>query len=321
MKLIRRFPQIFLLSLIPAIFFACNQNNRAVVPYDTDADAVFKRFAPNEEDAPHLTFGKQELPGIIFSYEMETNDSDTYVFFDKFTLLDINPAINQNIAEFIYSQMSENDFLSSTFQLPENDYPDLIASGKTYSEAMKDVLDKLKEGFEENVSTNGHVNGPFNIYFMIYPVYLDAEYVTYRLLAYSYTGGAHGITYSYLRTYDLTTGKPLSLEDIVRPEGMADVREEVAAHMAYSYPIYENITTVEEYIDSLNVWLDNFDTQDDTKKITIKDFPLSNPAITSQGLAFIYEMYQLTPGSDGCPLIVIPYRDIKGCLYPQFANI
>ena len=93
-----------------------------------------------------------------------------------------------------------------------------------------------------------------------------------------------------------------------------DVREEVAARMAYAYPIYENITTVEQYIDSLNVWLDNFNDSDSSQKITAKDFPIEDVALIKQGLVSVYQMYELTPGSDGCPVVVVPYEDIKGCL-------
>lgn len=319
MKTAKTFPLIFIFSLILISFYSCSQSERPVVPYDTEADAVFKRLSPNEEDAPEgLTFGKDSIPGVIFDYEMSTNDSDIYVFFDKFTLLDINPEINQDIVEFIYSHMSENDFLTSAAQLPYNVFSNLVASGVGYQDAMTKVLDMLRIYFEAGLASRSFILPPFHMYFMIYPVYLDDNYITYRLYASCFTGGAHGIPYSYLRTYDLNSGKLLTLKDIVKPEGLKDVREEVAAHMAYSYPIYENITTVNQYIDSLNKWLDHFDPMDITGKITIQDFPLSDPAITSEGLAFIYSVYELTPGSDGCPLVVIPYRDIKGCLYPQF---
>lgn len=319
MKLTRFASPLLLLSLLFLSFFACSKHDRPVVPYDIDADEVFKRLAPNEEDVPEgLTFGSENIPGVIFDYEMPTNDSNIYVYFDKITLLDVKPEINRDILDFIYSEMEDNDFLNKDFHLPENMYLNLLAKGASYIDAATQVLDTLNVEFKADVSTQDLTLSPFNMYFLVYPVYIDKDYVTYRLFATSYTGGAHGMQYSFLKTYDLKTGKCLSLEDIVKPEGMEEVREEVAAHFAYSYPIYENITTVNQYLDSLNAWLDNFNPEDTSGEITLKDFPLKDPAITEEGLTFLYAMYELTPGSDGCPLIVIPFRDIKGCLYPQF---
>ena len=239
MKSSRIFLSACLFSIILLSFFGCRQQDRPVVPYVTDPDEVFKRLSPNDEETPEgLTFGKDSIPGIIFDYEMATNDSNIYVFFDKFTLLDVNPEINLDIADFIFSMMQENDFLPSDFNGHASSFKDSIAKGENYSNVMTDILDCLKSGFERDVKEHDDILPPFQMYFLIFPVYLNDNYVTYRLYAYSYTGGAHGSPYSYLRTYDLKTGTQLTLKDIVKPESIAEVREEVVAHMAYSYPIY-----------------------------------------------------------------------------------
>lgn len=304
---------LFFVSLI-ILAIGCDRS-RQVVPYDTDPDEVYKALAPNEEDAPEgLRFGPDGISGITWDFEIPTQDSDVYIFFQNFTLLDVNPLINDSIFSFIAEQMEESGFAASGFSLPSDAYSSLLKNGESYGGAGQKLLDVLKEAFESKLEEEGMPKYPFHLYFQIYPVFMDKNYVSYRLTAYSFTGGAHGMTYSYLKSYDLRTGKTLTLEDIVTPEGMEDVREEVAAHMAYSYPIYENITTVDQYIDSLNVWLDHFDPMGLTGDVSLKNFPLPNPALTSEGLAFVYEMYVLTPGSDGCPLVVVPYKDLKGCL-------
>lgn len=315
MRFFKYFTPIFISLFLIVSWWSCQRQNRPVVPYEIDSDEIFKPLEANEDnDLQGLVFGKENIPGIIFDYEMETNDSNVYVFFPNFNLLDINPAINQNIFDFISSQMKENDFLNEGFQVPQNFYVSLLEEGKSYSQAAECVLDSLKTGFDAQLKNLGDTSTPFNMVFRIYPVFLDEKYVTFRLLSYNYTGGAHGMTFSYLKTYDLESGKLLTLDDIVKPEGLPLIREEVAAKMAYSYPIYENITTVEQYIDSLNVWVDNFD-EEKTDKITLKNYPLTDPGITSEGLVFIYQMYDLTPGSDGCPVVLLPYNEIKGCLF------
>ena len=323
MKFSRFFIPVF--SLILIFLFACHRSQRPIVPYEVDPDEVFRALTPNDEDATnYLTFGKNNIPGFIFDHDFTTDNSEIFVYFQNFTVLDINPDINQGLFEFIYQQLTEGGFISEEVKFSDSEFSSLQNSGLTYSDAAGKILDILDEGFEQRYDSLSSYRSPFNIYFQIYPVFLDDNYVTYRQYSYSYTGGAHGITASYLKSYDLKSGKELQLDDIVTPEGLTTLHEEVAAHMAYSYPIYENIETVEEYVDSLNVWVGDFygdDASGHDNKITLSNFPLPQPAIIKDGLAFIYQMYTMAPGSDGCPLVVIPYSDIKGCLYPQFKSL
>lgn len=321
-----KFSSIFtpLFSLILLFLIACNGNQRQIVPYEVDAEQVFKAIEPNDDSSPeNLTFGKDKIPGFIFDHDFTSENSEIFLYFQNLTILDVNSDINQNIFEFIHRQLSEGGFISDSLSLEPNAFELLQTSGSTYAEASAQLLDVFNKGFEAQYDSISVYNSPFNIYFQIYPVYLDNNYVTYRQYSYSYTGGAHGITASFLKTFDLQTGKEVTIDDIIKPEGLQELHEEVAAHMAYSYPIYENIETVNEYIDSLNVWLGNFsgdEASGNDAKITISNFPLPNPGVLENGLAFIYQMYSMAPGSDGCPLVVIPYHDIKGCLNPKFAK-
>lgn len=307
----RFFPYLFLISFILA---ACN-HTRQVVPYEQDTDEIFAPLQPNEEEMPEFqTFGKDSIPGFIFDFEMTTSNHDVFVYYQNLTVLDINPRITYDVLDFSLQQLCEYGFINDSINFTETEYQSLLKEGLNYKEASARTLDKFKEAFDSTVETYDSIVSPFNIYFQIYPVFLNKEIVTYRESAYCYTGGAHGMSISYLRTYDLSTGSLLTLADIVKPERLEEVREEVAAHMAYSYPIYENITSVDQYIDSLNSWLDNFETENEKKEITLQNYPLPDPALTEEGLVFIYQMYELTPGSDGCPVVLIPYKDIRGCL-------
>lgn len=291
------------------------QNNRLVVPEEIDTDEIFKALQPNEEDSPeNMTFGVSSIPGFIFDYDITTRNPDVFVYYQNFTVLDINPAIIQDLFSFTQKQLGEYGFINDSISFKGNEISDYMREGLSYKEAAARLLDTQKEAFEARLSVNDSLIYPQNIYFQIYPVYLDDKYVTYRESAYCYTGGAHGMSITYLRTYELSSGKFMTLNDIVKPERQDEVREEVAAHMAYSYPIYENITTVDQYIDSLNVWLGNFNGDEVSERITLKNYPLPDPAITKDGLVFVYQMYALTPGSDGCPVVFIPYKDLKGCL-------
>ena len=314
MKLFSLFITVPVCLFISLILPGCN-HSRQVVPFDIDVDEITKPLSPNDDSNPmDLTFGKENIPGFVFDYEMETEKPDVFVFFQNLTILDTKPEITQDIFEFIQGQLCEYGFINDSVSLVPGEFESLISSGLKYNEAAARLIDRQKQEFNSQIETLDSLNYPFNIYFNIYPVYLDKNYVTYWQSAYCYTGGAHGITTSYLKTYDLNSGKLLTYDNIIKENHLEEVREEVAAHMAYSYPIYENISTVEQYLDSLNVWLDHFSSEDSKDLITVQNFPLNDVAITKDGLVFMYQMYELTPGSDGCPMVLIPYKDIKGCL-------
>ena len=66
------------------------------------------------------------------------------------------------------------------------------------------------------------------------------------------------------------------------------------------------------------MWLGTGTTENESKKITLKNYPLENPAISSKGLVFCYERYELAPGVDGSPVVVLPYDEVRDCLKPPF---
>lgn len=317
MKFIVNFFALSLFLVFSFSLYSCKHSSQ-VVPYDVDVEEIFKPLEPNESDNPNdSTYGAEKIPGCILELDLKTDNDEVYILFEKLTLLDINSKIIQNLFEFVQQELCEYGFVNQSFSLPSDAVLNLIAEGNNYREAALKVINMEKEAFDAQLDTIASFNSPFNIRFNIYPVYLDSKFVTYRLNAYSYTGGAHGITISHLRTFDLMSGNELKLEDIVKSSDIKEVRQDVIAQMAYSYPIYENITTVPQYLDSLNVFMGGFHGEGDApdaQLITEDNYPLPDPAITENGLVFIYQMYELTPASDGCPVILIPYSDIKGCL-------
>lgn len=308
-----------LLSLTAAFIFcilSCNHPSR-IVPVEVDIDEIYKPLEPNDEIPNDTTYGAEKIPGTTIEMDLKTENEDVYIFFENLTVLDINASITQNLFDFIGEQLIEYGFVDQSFSLPQNEVLNLVTSGNSFRQAADKIIEIQRQAFDAQLDTISTYDSPFNISFNIYPVYLDNSYITYRLSSYAYTGGAHGITINHLRSYNLINGKMLTLNDIVKPEYLKEIRRDVIAQMAYSYPIYENITTVPQYLDSLNIFLGGFHDEADAPQdsvITEDNYPLPDPGITDNGLVFVYQMYELTPASDGCPVVLIPYDDIKGCL-------
>lgn len=309
-------PVMIMLAMFVSLI-SCNHPTQ-IVPFDIDVDEIFKPLEPNEESLPNdSTFGEEKIPGSTLEIEFKTDLEEVYVLFEDFTVLQISPAITRSLFEFVEQQLCEYGFVNQSFTLPKDEMINLQSQGLNYKEAAVKIINTLKEGFDAQLDNIASFDSPFNISFRIYPIYLDNRFVTYRLNAYAYTGGAHGISINYVKTYDLISGKFMSIDDIVKSDSMKEIRQYVVEQMAYSYPIYEDIKTVDQYLDSLNLFLGDFHGEGDPGEsglITMENYPLPNPGITSQGLVFIYQMYELTPASDGCPVVLLPYKDIRGCL-------
>lgn len=306
--------KILLFILISTLVIGC-QNSRQVVPVDVDTDKIFEALQPNDDsNSMDLVFGPQNIPGTIFDTEFTTDKPEVFIYFQNLTVLDVNPDITASLLDFVTEILLENDFITESDPSPVERWEEYVNQNIPYNEAAAGVIDSIKQNFETKNSKESTPDYPCNVYFNIYPVYLDDNYVTYRHYAYTYTGGAHGIPATYLVTYNLKTGQKLSMGDIVKSGSINEVREEVVAALAYSYPIYENISTVDQYLDSLNGWLGHFQPLEQDEKLTINNFPLPDPAVTSYGLVFIYQMYEIAPASEGSPVVLIPYKDLHGCL-------
>lgn len=305
------------ISLLIIITTGCGERNRQVVPYESDSEDVYVPLMPNEEEQPDgYTYGPDSIPGLSMDYDMTTDNQEIYVHIETFTILDINPRVTASLLTFVKNELEESGFIKVNKVFSSKEEYELTNDSIFSRNYIFREFDNLKEEFYKELPIIEEYGSAFNIVFNIYPVYIDRKYVTYRESAYCYTGGAHGNVSTKLVTYDLESGKALNLYDIVKSERINEVREEVAAHMAYSYPIYDNIHTVNQYLDSLNVWLgtDNTEESGGEARITLENFPLPAPALNATGLVFIYETYQLTPGSDGSPVVVLPYAELKGCL-------
>ena len=315
MKLYKALKRVLPLFFIAGLAVGCD-HSRQVVPDNIDVDDILRTVPFNESDAPEgYSYGPDSIPGYTVNMEMTTSNPEVYVYLNNIILVEVNPDITQYLFDFIREQLMDFDFIRKTDTIAAENIRTLMTRGMGFMEAVEKVIDSERTAFEEEMSKREELNdSPFNITFDIYPVAMDKEYITYLQTAYCYTGGAHGVTVKYLHTFDLKTGKLLTVNDIVKAERMGEVSEEVAAHMAYSYPIYENITTVDQYVDSLNRWLDHFDSTGITENLSVSHFPINDAALLYQGLAVVYQMYELTPGADGCPVVIVPYKDIKGCL-------
>lgn len=306
--------------LLLTIVEACKHGSKEtpLKDFPTDSINVFARLSPNEVwHSGRHTYGTDSTIGNTIHYRVATDSSQIHMNYD-ITLLELNPKITENLLSFIHTGLLVWGFVNEEDEIPTFDVKVMSDKGFSQRDILKKMLDWESLLFYKDLpSLSNYENGYF-IDFAIYPVYIDENYVTYNLYYEYYTGGDHPNDIFFLRTYDRQTGKSVNLEDLVKPDMIKKFRQQAVLHMASGYPIFSLVNSVEAYLDSINRWLGITETEQ--KRITVDNYPVNNPGIHETGLVITYATYDLTPGCYGCPIILIPFDEIRECLKEPFCN-
>ncbi len=118
-----------------------------------------------------------------------------------------------------------------------------------------------------------------------------SHYATYSFSGSLYTGGAHGMPWNYAATYDVATGKKLTLKDIFVASKLNQVKLKVRQAIKTQYYLGE---LKHHATDGYNF-----------------DLPANAPTLTTKGVVFSYGAYEIGPYSDGMPSCVIPYAQLR----------
>lgn len=316
----KHFP-IFLISLILLCAFGCGSN---IKPFASDTMNISQELHATDSINGIYYYG--DVKGYKIQNRLNTDSANVYVDYD-ITILELNPNITTTLASFVHFNLLDYGFVNDSdtippFSMKEFD-PDYKRSQK---ENMEKMLGWSEECFKANADSIFEYSTDYNIKFSIHPVWINENYVTYFVFEYHYTGGAHGNYETYLHTFDRKSGKTINLDDIVKPYKISKIRRLVAEHMA-SQNHFDNmkIPTLQNYLDSLNSWKNTIysfgsSSPKDYCHITINDYPLNDPGLNNAGLVFTYSKYHLTPGCEGCPVVVLTYDEVRDCLKESFCN-
>lgn len=103
-------------------------------------------------------------------------------------------------------------------------------------------------------------------------------------------GAAHGMPWGYLVSFDLKNLRQLTFDDIIAPQGREAVLQMIIQELNENYA-EEGLT------DAI-------------------DFPMADPALTTEGVQFDYQAYEIGPYSMGMPTVVLPYDKVRPYLTP-----
>jgi len=160
-----------------------------------------------------------------------------------------------------------NDFAASQFQ----DMPEDMSDNFPWAYNLTVTPDYL-----------GHVN----------------DFELFEINSYVFTGGAHGMPYSEYLTFDLSTEKQVTLDDMIIAGKKP--RFEALVHDAYK-------TWVKTVADDISSYEKSW------------PFMLSdNVTLTDTGINIRYQHYSIGPYAYGMPVLSISYRELDNVIKPHF---
>lgn len=110
-------------------------------------------------------------------------------------------------------------------------------------------------------------------------IYLDDDYLSYRVTEYWFTGGAHGNTAISVGTLDRTSGKELTLADVFGKDGLAVLEKKL--------------------FDAVVAKIGKDNLQAEVK-------PIENFYLAADGWHFVYNEYEIACYAEGVIEVVIP---------------
>lgn len=128
--------------------------------------------------------------------------------------------------------------------------------------------------------------------------------LTYRIDYNEYTGGAHGIYTSTFLNLDLRTYTPIRLEELFKEES-----EEELSKLLWTQLMKDNKVSTREELEEMGYGA------------TGDLAPTDNFYLTSTGITFHYNVYDIAPFSMGATEISLPYDAMATLMSDDFINL
>lgn len=126
------------------------------------------------------------------------------------------------------------------------------------------------------------------------------DLLTLGFSTYTYSGGAHGMHSTQVRSYDLKNKKTYTLDDILRPGSRAQLSPALARAVRVRFGMSEEQS------------LSEFLFEDAIE-------PNSNFGLTDKGIFFVYAPYEIAAYAFGEIELFVPFADIRPLLTASFA--
>lgn len=237
---------------------ACSFGSKKEEALSVETPDAIPRFVDYEVEAIHGQSGPCALDSLskqCIEYNVEypkITGMVTGIVMEK-----INENIKSNIFDFAFISDKPESFESLIKELSQE-----------YTDILKDIPDY-------KASWSMEINSDI--------IYQDTAFISVASTIYSYTGGAHPNTYQVYRSYDLKTGKAITLSDLLKIGFEEDLNEsaEIEFRMLKEIPPSQALKSKDYFFENGTFQLnDNF-------------------AIINRSLIFYYNAFEIAPYAIG----------------------
>ena len=127
-------------------------------------------------------------------------------------------------------------------------------------------------------------------------IYNDRDRLSYMVMTYEFTGGAHGLETCRYKTFDLKSGKVIGIREVFHPGFENKLTEVLTAKLRQSSGLKDPVKLT------------------DRGYFTDQIRPSENFYFNAQGIGFVYNPYEIAPHSFGTITIFVPFDEISSVI-------
>jgi len=184
-------------------------------------------------------------------------------------------SIEERLPSIFFSVLNGSD------SLPDSD--DFETLAVAYRERMLNFMANLiNEGFTVGCTAIASSNASLPV----------DSIMQYEVNGYSYTGGAHGMSYDMIYHFSLNDGRNLGINDFYTAAELPELDKAIRARLAEQYDVPEDsLATVGFFAAEVNDLKHN-----------------DNFRLTEDSITFVYNRYEIAPYSMGCIEVTLPRK-------------
>jgi hypothetical protein len=279
--------------------------------YSDDASVMTGKFITGKEMFGKTDLGNGSIPGEGFlefteSYPEGSLPMQVYYQEENKSLIEKTLSPRASIIQcLVIPTLSASSVISDTIRILMMER----FSGRDCQDADPDqVLEKVRQVFFTNyISSNTDIYSNFpdsptlnwELLKSMQILYNDNYILSFGVLNYAFTGGAHGMETREFTVLDTRTGKQVYLSDIFRDDYEKELTELLT----------RTLKTVMG-IDPAQKLMENGFFVDEVK-------PTGNFYLTASGISFFYNHYEIAPYASGPNEIFLSYSVISSLLRPD----
>jgi hypothetical protein len=294
--------RIYSFIMMAALLSACGHRASQQGAEETDSVAV----APEFQTDSICVEREDSMASVTISIDWPTNGSDSLM---------------QSVRQYLYEELASSPIQEGEPTVKYYDDP-LEAVKTTADNRYEELAASWKE-----IRAEGYPGMEFS--FLLRSMLLEnaERYVTYLTKSEGFQGGAHGFATAAGQTFRKSDGKRIGyktvynnkterfeqqdqtlFKDTKSPKLYALIKEGVRS---YFKEFDEPVASDEQLKDILI-------SVDDINRIPLPSAP---PTFTKEGLAFLYQQYEIAPYAAGMVNFDIPYDKIRPFLTPEAADL